>query len=372
MPGVYIHIPFCISKCAYCDFASFPGIVDQQARYASALMREMRLRADVTGPFDTLYFGGGTPSLLSPDIIAGLIGEVRVVFGLTENAEITIEANPATFDASKAGAWRKAGVNRVSMGAQSSCDGLLKRLGRAHVWSDVVSGVRVLRGSGFDNLSLDLMFGLPGQTPENFCETLSLALELDPEHLSCYALKVEEGTQLARDLALGRLDLPDEDALLEMMGAMETLLPSAGLARYEISNFARHGRESRHNLNYWRNGTYVGLGVSAHGRVGMTRFSNTCNFDAYVRALEGGACAAQETTISPEDEAFETSMLALRLSQGLDLQEYSRRCGCDFMAGREKSANKLRALGLLDWDTRAIWVTNMGMRLQNSVLVELL
>ena len=306
--GIYLHIPYCKAKCRYCDFYSAPGARGVPQSYVDALLREL---AKNTRRPDTLYFGGGTPALLVPAQTAALIEAANPLPG----AEITLEANPDS-----AGDWkalrtlRRAGFNRISLGVQSTDDACLRALGRIHTWQQVQEAVAACRRAKFPDVSLDLIYGLPEQTAARWRENLRAAIALQPEHLSCYGLKIEEGTPLF--FKKDGLFIPDDDAQAEEYLAAVGLLEEAGYRQYEISNFARPGRASRHNLKYWTMQEYLGFGPGAHSDFGGRRFAYARDLSAYIRGeehLSESACPA------PREREEERVMLALRTAQGLDL-----------------------------------------------------
>lgn len=363
MIGLYVHIPFCVRKCAYCDFVSFPGREGDFARYRDALLREMALRLP-DAPIDTVFFGGGTPSLPPPDFIPAILDAVRAHANLLPDAEITCEANPGTLTGEHVSAWRKAGVNRLSLGAQAFQDRLLGELGRIHRWEDVERSA-VLWGDD-DALSLDLMHGLPGQTVDDWRTTLDAAIKLRPGHLSCYALIVEEGTPFGERFDVGELILPgeDEDGAMHAMAA-ETLA-RAGYEHYEVSNWARGGRVCRHNLHTWQRREYIGIGCAAASFYCGVRQRNTPDLDAYLARVEAGSSSVEETMPIDEREAwFEEMMLGLRLIQGIELS------GGAF-AHYEAKLRRLERQGLLTMRDRHIRLTPRGMDVMNAVLVTLM
>jgi oxygen-independent coproporphyrinogen-3 oxidase len=320
--GVYLHIPFCPAKCRYCDFVSRalrPGALEP---YLAALEREIARAPEAGRRAGSVFFGGGTPSLLSGGQLERLLAALRRTFDLSPGAEITLEANPGTLTTAKAADFRALGVNRVSLGVQSLDDPLLSRIGRRHSAREAVAAFELLRDAGFGNLGLDLIHGLPGQSPALWRRDLSRAMDLGPEHLSLYALAVEEGTPLAADIRAGRLTLPTETEELEMLSLAGELTAAAGYERYEISNFALPGRRCRHNLDCWNFGEYRGFGAGAHSFLlspAPTRRANTTDADEYVRLVAAGrdATAAREEP-SPRQLAGEALMLGLRTSDGVD------------------------------------------------------
>ncbi len=367
--GLYVHVPFCASKCAYCDFASYAGREADIPRYVDAVIREITRRGTETGHprADTIFLGGGTPSLLDERQITRILDALHGAFPIEEGAEITCECNPGTLTAPLAHALRKAGVNRLSIGAQARQARLLRLLGRIHDWREVAASVETARRAGFDNINLDLMFGLPSQSVLDFRETLQAAIALSPTHLSCYGLIVEEGTPLCRDIAEGKLSLPDEEAEREMYELARQTLAAHGLDQYEISNFARQGYACRHNLGCWTRVPYLGFGCAAHSFFEQCRTMNPSRIDAYLAGDE-----PKTERISREEARFESMMLGLRLTRGVKNEDFADMHG---MSIREAFGEKLDALingGLLQWHEGALRLTRLGMDLQNSVLVELM
>lgn len=368
--ALYLHMPFCARKCAYCDFASYPGRERDMARYFASVEREMDEQCARFGAMraKTVFVGGGTPSLMSGDQAAALMKAVRARFEIEEDAEITLEANPGTLDREKLSAYRAAGFNRISLGAQAAQSGLLKTLGRIHQWEDVARSVKMARSCGFHNLNIDLMYALPGQSERDWTETLERAMALSPEHLSCYSLIVEEGTPLKERLERGEISLPGEEAALAFQTMVERILPRAGYERYEISNYARKGYECRHNLAYWMRDDYLGLGCAAHSLMNGLRFGNTPDLDEYL----SGRYGREEEALAPLDERVEAVMLGLRLTNGLNGAEYLARYGRDLLKEAPRAFEKLGGLGLLKWDGEKLCLTPDGLRVQNAALVEIL
>ncbi|MCQ2437381.1 MAG: radical SAM family heme chaperone HemW, partial [Clostridia bacterium] len=274
--ALYIHIPFCRSKCRYCDFASYPHRENCWDSYLTAVLKEAdEWQARMAGKtVPTVFFGGGTPTLLPPEKIVSLLEGLRARFAIADDAEITIEGNPGTVTLEGLRRLREAGFNRISFGAQAMEDRLLKGIGRIHTVSETEQAVALAREAGFDNLSLDLIYGLPGQSLDDWRLSLERATALSPEHISAYSLIVEEGTPLYDDVTAGKVTVPDDDQVVEMQRLGNRLLADKGYARYEISNYARTGRECRHNLTYWQRGDYLGLGVAAHSLFENERFED--------------------------------------------------------------------------------------------------
>ena len=325
--GLYIHIPFCKSKCIYCDFYSLPNSEEKMDRYVSVLCRQLAEIAPraAAHEVDTVYFGGGTPSWLGEKRLRQILKTVEKRYRLAKKPEVTLEANPDS-----AGDWkvlralRRAGFNRLSLGVQSADDEQLKILGRPHTFAQAEEAAAAARKAKIKNLSLDLIYGLPGQTLESWKETLEKAAALSPEHLSCYGLKVEEGTPL-RDM-LETLDLPDDDAQADMYLWTVERLGELGYRQYEISNFAKPGYESRHNLKYWTLGEYAGFGPGAHSDLGDVRYAYIRDLDAYCLGVEAqGDILSENERIPPRERDVEYLMLGLRLAKGVSRQEFEYR-----------------------------------------------
>ncbi len=344
--GLYIHVPFCASKCAYCDFYSLAGSDALMDDYVSALRAQLDAFAERAAGrvVDTLYFGGGTPSYLGAGRLVRLLDAVRGLYNVAPDAEITLEANPDSV-----GAWfselRAAGFNRASLGAQSFDDALLKAVGRVHTARQASDAVETLRRAGFDNLSLDLIYGLPGETAESWRRSVVYAVALSPQHLSCYGLKIEPGTPLAyrRDL-----EFPDDDAQAERYLWAADALSGYGYGQYEISNFAKPGRQSRHNLKYWTLGEYLGFGPGAHSDFDGVRFAWARDLGAFVRREWR---LSESTRISPRERARERVMLGLRTSDGVPLSsvqaDFARQCVNAGYAVADGGRFRLTARGFL-------------------------
>ncbi len=333
--GLYLHIPFCAKKCAYCDFYSFKPDDDKfMANYVSAMMLQMEdISASCRGRvIDTVYFGGGTPTMLPTNQFSRLMDSVRRNFKLKKDAEITVEANPGTVDRAYLKALRKLGINRLSIGMQSTNRSDLKTLGRIHTFEEFRETYDRAREAGFDNISIDVMYGLPHQTMASFKRTLEDVAELEPEHISLYCLKIEEGTPFyaMRDT----LTLPDDDAEFEMYTLAVDYLSSEGYGRYEMSNFARDGKYSRHNLKYWNCDEYIGIGASAHSYFCGERYSIIRNAETYINGLEileAGIQIINDSRLIDKNESMnEYVMLRMRLDDGVDGAEFQNIYGVDF------------------------------------------
>ncbi|MCX7682524.1 MAG: radical SAM family heme chaperone HemW [Anaerolineae bacterium] len=370
--SVYVHIPFCRARCAYCDFNTYAGLESLLPRYVAALCREVELAGNRWGDFSlaTVYFGGGTPSLMTPEMVERVLNALSLAFCMPPDVEITLEANPGTVDGHKLRQLRSLGVNRLSLGAQSAHDAELRLLGRIHTWGEVVATVQEAREAGFANLSLDFIFGLPGQTLERWQETLEAALGLAPEHLSLYALTVEEGTPLWEQIEQHLLPAPDDDLAAGMYEYAEERLAAAGYSHYEISNWAREGYACRHNLTYWHNEPWLGVGAGAHSWLDGRRWANLSHPEDYIRALERGEMpVAEHERIELATEMGETMMLWLRLAEGADALRFRERFGVELEAVFGGELAELCEVGLLEWDGRVARLTPRGRLLGNQVFL---
>ncbi len=365
--GVYLHIPFCKSRCSYCDFATdVYRSKDGVERYVNALIHEIRnSKSEIRNSADTIYFGGGTPSLLGPEQVARILDAVHAEFHVAPNAEVTMEMNPATVTAETLAAYRGLGINRASFGVQTFNDRDLKLLARGHDANDARQTFRLLRDTGFENISFDLIAGLPDQTMSDWERNLDEALRMQPEHLSLYLLEIHQGTPLAEQLRSGRRPMPDEDLAAEMYELMLDKTGAAGYEQYEISNFAKPGFESRHNTKYWRLEPVYGFGVSAHSFDGSQRYSNGRDTAAYVRQIEEFSSA--EVTRERIDSASEFIFLGLRLNAGVSFEDYRTLYGSEI---REKYAAELRDLQeneLVEISGDRLRLTRKGMLFSNNV-----
>ena len=374
--ALYFHVPFCAAKCAYCDFASYPRKEKDWSLYFDALRREVNAWSTKTdigllrGRYlvRSVFIGGGTPTLVPAEYIAQILDGCRNIAPMAEDAEITLEGNPGTLTPQKLAVYRRAGVNRLSLGAQSFDDGLLSSLGRIHSAAQIGEAVRMARKAGFDNINLDLMYALPGQTMKQWERSLDAATALDVEHLSAYSLIVEEGTPMAGRVARGEAVLPGDDEVNAMQRLAVERLGRAGFCRYEISNYARTGRECRHNLTYWRRGDYLGLGCAAHSLMMERRFANPASLEDYL----SGAERAEEERLTRQDAMDETVMLSTRMTEGLDLDAWARTFGEDFLRARGKTVERLSRGGYVECRDGRLRLTTRGMEVHNAVVLSLL
>ncbi len=343
MAGIYVHVPFCRQKCRYCDFASFPDKIGLAESYMACVYREMAMRGEELGgkTFDTLYIGGGTPSVVDPQYIAMLVAAAKKHFRLKDGAEITIEINPGTISASKIDLYKRVGINRFSVGLQTANDALLADLGRIHTLREFITCAKLLKGTNF---SVDIMIGLKGQSFEDISQSIEVAALYGASHVSMYALTPEDGTPIYTDYLNG--ELPDGDEVAAQYDFGVRKLAELGYARYEVSNFCKKGRESRHNLNYWRRGEYIGFGVSASSHINNVRFTNTFDLDEYFKCIISNRFAVVDRQeITPPEQRDEFVMLAMRTAEGVDTAEFERLFGLSFAAeyasAIEKNADRL-------------------------------
>ncbi len=372
--GIYIHVPFCRSKCNYCDFYSIPckddALMDSYLDAVCAHIKE----AGALAPgyrVDTIYFGGGTPSYFGGDAIAIIMTAIRRNFDVATDAEITFECNPDSVTDKLLHRMRAEGFNRVSMGVQDDHDDMLKKLGRPHTYAQSVAAFQRIRKAGFRNVSLDLMYGLPGQTLQDWRDTLENVLKMNPEHFSCYGLKLEEGTKLyeIKDV----INIPDDDTQADMYLAAVDMLRERGFRQYEISNFARKGLYSRHNFKYWTGGEYLGFGPSASSDFAGKRFTIVSDLHSYINGIRtGGDIMAEMEEIPLRERAGEYIMLRLRTSAGLSPEEYERTFMLPF-APLEAKLEKLRAYGRAEQSSDGRWsLTPKGYLVSNDIISELL
>lgn len=373
--GVYVHIPFCQARCTYCDFNTVTGMGPQEhEEYTRALLREWADEPLPAGRLVSIYFGGGTPSLVDPRHLAAVIRAIRARTGIeTDAVEITVEVNPGTVDRERLARLRAAGVNRLSIGVQAWQNHHLEALNRVHSREDVVTTVALARAEGFTNLNCDAIYGLPGQTPEEWYETVDALIGLEVEHLSLYQLTVEPGTPLARGLAHKRVVLPPEDRVWDMADWAQARLAEAGFDAYEISNYARPGYHSRHNALYWYVNPYVALGAGAHSFSGRRRWWNVRAIPRYMTdVLAGQDPTAGEEWVSPEEEMREVVWLGLRLSQGVGRERFYRRFHLPLWEAFRGIWDRLQQRGLVEVTDDAIRLTPRGRDVWNQVSQEFL
>ncbi|MCK9419468.1 MAG: radical SAM family heme chaperone HemW [Nitrospirae bacterium] len=374
MLSLYIHIPFCVRKCRYCGFYSTaysPGRADEFI--AGFIHEAARYRYDFSHrTFSSIYMGGGTPTVLSPDQLGLLVRVIRDQFPIDDRVEFTVEANPSTVTSEKLSLLLAQGVNRLSLGVQSFSDEILQTLGRLHTGEQAADAFRLARSTGFKNIGVDLIYGIPGQTATRWEETLDAAIALKPEHLSAYSLSLDDGSQLMRDAEAGGFTMPDDEVTAAMYEYAVPKLSKAGYAQYEISNFSLPGYECRHNMNYWDRGEYLGLGPGAWSFISGRRYANISDTGEYSKRLSDGRSVIDtEETIGPIPSARETILLGLRTMKGLDLLRFEREYGADLLLRLERNVVPLRDAGLVRVTEGRLTLTGRGILLSNAALARL-
>ena len=378
--SLYIHFPFCARKCSYCDFNSVADSAVSHREYVSAVLREMELRAaglQEPTAATTLFLGGGTPSLMEPALAARLVEAARTWYGLRHDAEVTIEANPGTVNVEMLRQLRSAGINRLSLGIQSFDDRHLARLGRVHTAGEARAAFAAARTAGFDNIGIDLIHSLPGQTVAQWHADLAAAVHLRPEHVSAYALTLEEGTPLHELAEGGQLILPSEDDACRMFVETALVLGQAGYEQYEISNFALSGRRSAHNQVYWRRGSYLGFGAGAHsfcaGHGFGCRWGNVGDIATYVEyARTGHLLECEHSLLNRREAMAEWMFLGLRMLEGVDENSFAELFGVPLHDVYGAELSRLLQGGMLEWESGRIRLTPRGLLLYNAVVVSFL
>ena len=367
---IYIHIPFCIRKCDYCDFLSGPSGPKEQADYVQALLREIQAVEEGEGrSVSSIFIGGGTPSVLDERLLGDILREIRNRFKMEEDAEITIEVNPGTANIGKLQAYREMGINRLSIGLQSPEDRELKILGRIHNYGQFLETYQEARIVGFDNINIDLMSAIPDQTYEGWVKNLRTVAELEPEHISAYSLIVEEGTPFAAR----KLNLPDEDTEYNMYEATAQILKEYGFEQYEISNYARKGRECRHNVGYWTRQDYLGFGLGASSLYGKERFANTADMKKYLENSKNPEkIREKEPSLTREDEMAEFMFLGLRMTKGISKADFQRCFGCTIESVYGEVLEKYESMELLLEKDGRIFLSREGIHVSNSIMAEFL
>ena len=369
--GLYLHIPYCLHKCGYCDFNSHPENQEESIRYVDALLKELRAYSSKKYTVPTVFLGGGTPTTLLPSQLKQILDTVQQSFNLTPDCEITIEANPATLKLQALQEIRAAGYNRISIGVQSFDEKELKLLERVHNEEEIHSTIQQARSAKFENLSMDLMFALPSQTIEKWCSHLKQAIDKNPDHLSTYNLTIEPATAFFKLHKKGKLCLPHEDIQLEMYKTTIQTLENAGYQQYEISNFSKPGMESRHNINYWNNGEYLGVGAGASSYLNGERFKNTNLPSNYIREI-GAKENAIETRerLEPIQAMGETLMLGLRLLKGISIDVFENRFEVSFQKVYGKVLEPLLNQELITFNQNRIALSRKGLFLADSVILK--
>lgn len=375
--GIYIHIPFCKQKCYYCDFVSYSNKCSEVKEYIESLKKEIEEFDFSNYKVTSFYIGGGTPSYIDSIYIVEILSELKekLKCNLIEfkDIEITIEVNPGTVDTKKLNDYKKSGINRLSIGLQSTKNDILKKIGRIHTYQEFLEIYKLARETGFKNINIDLMIGIPGQKIGDLKNTLQDIIKLEPEHISVYSLIIEENTPIEKMLENGEIKLPDEDLERNMYWYVKNTLELNGYNHYEISNFAKLGKESRHNLNCWNQEEYIGFGVAAHSYLNGIRFSNTINVEEYIQHIENNRKEENiqiEESQSLEDKKNEFMMLGFRKIQGVDIARFKEKFIDNPIFLYRENLNKLVEEGLIEVDLNHIKLTNKGIDLANLVFEE--
>lgn len=362
--GLYIHIPFCKQKCKYCDFISYTDKEDIFDEYINRLRIEA---SEYKGAeIDTIFIGGGTPSLLSCEQFTALTEMIKTTFILSDDCEFTIEANPKTLDTNKLKTLKSCGVNRISLGVQSFCDEELKAIGRIHDAKTAYNTVELIKEHGFENFNIDIMLNLPNQTKESLLNTLETAISLNPSHISCYSLILEENTPLFNEYETGKFELTSDEYDRELYTLAKDTLSQNGYCQYEISNFSKEGFKSRHNLKYWNCDEYIGLGVAAHSHLNGIRFYNSSEIQEYIN----GFYHKEETLLKKEDKISEYIIMRLRLTEGIPLEEFKKRFNIDFYEKYKELIDKFVSAGFMKCENNSYRLTDSGFNISNSIMCE--
>ncbi len=371
--GLYIHVPFCSSKCNYCDFNSYAGRFDVTESYFDALKKEIEFYYNTMryNLIDTIFIGGGTPSCVNQKYINEVLNLCKIKFNISEVCEISIESNPGTLDIDKLTAYRKSGINRISIGLQAYQSKLLKYLGRRHSTEDFIASIEMAKNAGFTNINADVIFGIPGQTMEDWAETLKVLVNLGITHISAYSLKIEEGTRFGDMLENGQLIQVEDELDRNMYHYAIDFLKENGFMQYELSNFSKEGYECKHNLTYWKCVDYLGLGAGAHSLLEGERFSNKYTIEKYINAIEKGLKPVEERNlIEFTDKVSEYMFLGLRLNQGVNNSEFNKLFGQDMFNMYEESFKELEQKKLIEICGENVSLTRLGLDLANQVFIK--
>ncbi len=373
MLGLYIHIPFCVTKCKYCDFNSFKIDLNEKIKYLNYLGEEMKLYKEEikNREIDSVFVGGGTPSILNENEINILFEKIKENFNIKSNAEITMECNPGTLTLNKLKAMKKSGVNRLSIGLQAVQNHHLKYIGRIHTFEEFEKNYHDAKQMGFDNINIDLMYALPNQSREDWMESLEKVVKLNPTHISAYSLILEENTELFKMYERDEFNLLDENTDIEMYEYTINYLKSHGYNQYEISNYAKDNFECKHNVLYWKCEEYVGIGASASGYFNGIRYNNICELDNYEKMiLEGEKPIEWEEKLSIKDEIEESIFLGLRMNEGIQISDFKEKYNFDFEKEYKNEIEKLSKMELIEIDNNLMKLTQKGREISNSVFVE--
>ncbi len=370
--GIYVHFPFCVAKCKYCNFNSYAGKNDLQQEYLRALVSEIQGYANKSLEVDTIFMGGGTPSLMLDGAVSTILSAIRSSFSVDPDAEITIESNPNSITLSKVREWKEAGINRVSVGLQSSSNNLLKLIGRVHTKDDYIKAIDIIKSVGITNINTDCLIGLPRQKLSDVKYTLRLVNKLGSQHISVYSLILEEDTELYRLVNSGALKLPKEAKTLGMYNYALKYLREQGFTRYEVSNFAKSNMECKHNMHTWKMHEYLGFGAGAHGYYRGERYSNIPSIEGYIEAINQGKKPTENVEIiSSEEVREETIMLGLRTLDGINLSEYKSDLGVDLLETKKKEIDFLLENKLIEIENNHLRATDLGFTVLNKIILEL-
>lgn len=373
MLGLYIHIPFCVKKCKYCDFNSFKLNINEKRKYLNSLKREMELYKEnlEDKSIDSIFVGGGTPSILNEEEIRILFRNIKNNFQIKDRAEITMECNPGTLTLNKLKTMKECGVNRLSIGLQAVQNNHLEYIGRVHTYEEFEKNYYQAKEVGFENINVDLMYALPNQSKEDWMESLEKVVKLNPTHISAYSLILEENTELFNMYERHEFELLDEDTDIEMYEYTISYLKSNGYNQYEISNYAKKGFECKHNILYWKCENYVGLGVSASGFLNETRYNNLCELDEYEEIIHSGKKPIEwEEKLSIKDEIEESIFLGLRMNEGIKFKDFYEKYNFNFEEEYKNEIDKLKRMKLIETKDEGMKLTQKGREISNSVFVE--
>lgn len=370
--GIYVHIPFCVEKCYYCNFISFCKDEREHSRYVEHLLKEIEIYKLNDYIVTSIFIGGGTPSIIKANLIEKVIKKIKLKFSVSSNAEITIEVNPNSFDDSKAKAYKNCGINRLSFGLQTANNKILKLINRKHSKQDFLRAIKIAQNEGFDNINVDMLVGLPNQKMLDVKKTINLLLKLHIPHISCYSLILEEDTPLFKFVKQGKIKLPSEEKTLKMYDYVLKRLGKNKIFRYEVSNFAKKGYESQHNLKYWSNVDYLGLGLNSHSKLDKTRFSNALNLEDYYNLIkEKKKPVVEENVLTKNEEIEEYIFLSLRKREGLSLENYYSRFGERLELIRAKEINFLLKNNFVQIVGDNLRATDIGFNVLNEIILRL-
>lgn len=368
--GIYVHFPFCASKCAYCDFNSYANVSHMQEDYLKALVNEINYNSNKNVEIDTIFIGGGTPSIAKTGTIATIINAIKYNFNVLNNAEITIECNPNSVNYAVLSEWKEVGINRISIGLQTTNKNILKLIGRTHDKQDYINAIDLIKSFGFKNINTDLMIGLPKQKSSDVKYAINLCDKLGCKHISCYSLILEEKTLLYKLVNEGKIKLPKEEKVLGMYNTAKTTLQKFGYSRYEVSNFAKDGYQCKHNINCWELHEYYGFGAGAHGYIDNVRYYNYSKIEDYIVAINSSKSAIEaKEELNNVDHYEEAIMLGLRTSKGVKISQLDKYLGESFLNKYKESIDKYLAMSYISI-TDYLAVTDSGMNVLNQIILD--